>query len=232
MSNSLSWFRDAYRSRQAKEVLMNEVGGVKFSHTPCIGTDGLRSCTAVLLVTSEGAILGHVAPLPPGGGTYPEAGDDHTKYYMDRFIRYMDRYESIFPRHSSVSVIYAIFRNSVALPEQQTIITMRLRDAGMQVDTSQTYKVPYRPTHPNHGTVFVDSRGPVIKAYLEDTIIYTITKASSVTAPQYFTTISSATTAAAVLPGTYLASGGVVYPLSGYYLASDGRNYLQQSQSN
>lgn len=174
-----SRFRAALRSGEAKEVLMNKVDGAVFSYTPCIGTDRLGSCTAVLVVTPRGAVLGHVSPLPDGGLTYPEAGDDHIEAFMDRFNTYLDRYESLFPQGSPAWVVCAVFRGSIALPEQQSIIATKLRAARLNVNISETYHVPYTAEHPDRGTIFVDSRGSAVEVYVEDRIIHRTSKVLS-----------------------------------------------------
>jgi hypothetical protein len=62
--NSVSRFRQAVEDDECKEVAMNDYEWVKFSETPCIGTDGLGACSVVLIVSRLAAIMGHISPRP------------------------------------------------------------------------------------------------------------------------------------------------------------------------
>jgi hypothetical protein len=191
-----SRYRTAVRTNEAKEVAMNKFDGVIFRLTkPCIGTDQLGSCTAVMIVSSTAAILGHVAPRPDIA-TYEHAGDHHVEQFMDRLLKYRWVYESYFPPNANAWVVCAIFRGEVALPDQQKIIISKLTEDGYTVDASRTYEVPYTATNPDRGSVFIDGRGDAVRIFVEDRIIHTIQKDSpaATTSQASVSTQSTATT--------------------------------------
>lgn len=119
---------------------MNRLDGVVFEKIPCIGTDGLGSCSVVLIVSAFAAILGHVAPRPDDSNVADvNAGDDHIRTFMGNFVGYYRQCAAYFPTGSNSWVVCAMFRGAVALPHQQKIMEDSLRDAGLDVDASQTY---------------------------------------------------------------------------------------------
>ncbi|KAB2100130.1 hypothetical protein AG0111_0g11657 [Alternaria gaisen] len=177
-SIDLSRFRLAVQKNQAKAVPMNGFDSTIFSQTPCIGTDQLGSCSVVLIVSPQAAILGHVAPRPDGNDTDdPYARDNHVRSFMDRLITYYRQYQNFMGSPNSW-VICAIFGPGIALPDQQKIMEEKLRDAGLSVDTSQTYRVPYNTDHLDRGSVFVDARSGTIQVYVENRIIRSIAATS------------------------------------------------------
>jgi hypothetical protein len=184
-SIDLSRFRLAVQKNQAKAVPMNSFNSTIFSQLPCIGTDQLGSCSVVLIVSPQGAILGHVAPRPDGGDTNdPYAGDNHVRSFMDRLINYYRQCQHFLGNPNSW-VICAVFGPGIALPDQQKIMEEKLRDAGLSVDTSQTYRVPYNTDHLDRGCVFVDARSGTIQVYVEDRMVRSMatTSPSSGSAP-------------------------------------------------
>lgn len=168
-----SRFRAAVRNRDAKEVAMNRLDGAVFESTPCIGTDGLGSCSVVLVVSAFAAILGHVAPRPDNSNVANEnAGDNHIRTFMGNFVGYYRQSAAYFPAGSNSWVVCAAFGGAIALPDQQRIMENYLRDAGLDVDASQTYKVPFTAEHADRGSVFVDSRGDRVRVYVENREIW------------------------------------------------------------
>lgn len=184
--NNESRFRAAVRSRDAKEVAMNRFDGVVFSSTPCIGTDGLGSCSVVLLVSAFAAILGHVSPRPDNSNLADaDAGDNHIRSFMGNVVNYYNQCAAHFPASSSSWVVCAVFGGAIALPDQQRIMEDYLRNAGLNVDASQTYQVPYIAEHVDRGSVFVDARGDRVRVYVENREIWSIphVQASHTNAP-------------------------------------------------
>ncbi|CAA9961596.1 hypothetical protein PTMSG1_04980 [Pyrenophora teres f. maculata] len=159
-----SRFREAVRTAQAKEVRMNAFDIAVFSQISSIGTDGLGSCSVVLIVSPHAAILGHVAPQPDNAdGNDPYAGDNHVQLFMDRLTEYYVQCRNFFPNSPCSWVVCAVFGNSVALPDQQNIMEMKLRAVGLNVDTSKTYRVPTLRDNQDRGSVFVDATGSTIQ---------------------------------------------------------------------
>jgi hypothetical protein len=193
-----SRFREAVRNSEATAVPMNGPGGVVFSDTPCIGTDGLGSCSVILIVSPYAAIMGHISPRPNGSNpSDPNAGDDHVRSFMDQVTHYYQQSRQSFPAGSSSWVVCAVFGGAVALPDQQRIMEKGLRDIRLPVDSSQTYLVPFTTDNPDRGSVFVDGRGDIIRVYVEDRLVRTMARSqpplaiagsSAATASQSYTT--------------------------------------------
>ncbi|KAJ9400281.1 hypothetical protein DTO282F9_2749 [Paecilomyces variotii] len=82
--SQFSLFEQALGRGQAYEVHMNKVGSVSFDQAPkAIGTKNLNSCSAVMMVSVKGAILGHISPLPTITND-PSAGENHIKKNSSR----------------------------------------------------------------------------------------------------------------------------------------------------
>lgn len=193
-----SRFRQAVRNSQATAVPMNGLGGVVFSDIPCIGTDRLGSCSVILIVSPYAAIMGHISPRPHGSNpSDPNAGDNHVRSFMNQVTLYYHQSRQSFPTGSSSWVVCAVFGGAVALPDQQRIMEQGLRDIGLPVDTNQTYLVPFTTDNPDRGSVFVDGREGIIRVYVEDRVVRTMTRgqpplaiagSSTATASQSYTT--------------------------------------------
>jgi hypothetical protein len=170
-----SRFRSALRTQEAKEVSMNSFDGIVFKHKPCIGTDNLKGCNTVIIVSAKAAIMGHNAPRPESSA-YEHAGDTHTELFMDRLLNYQWTYEPYFPPNPNALVICATFLGAVALPDQQKIMVEKMNEKDFQVETEYTYEVSPAATSPNRGSCFVDSRGQKIVVYVEDKAVLEIDK--------------------------------------------------------
>ena len=62
--------------KEAGQVIVVPMGGVRlvqFQSIPAIGTEGLGSCSVVLIASSKGAILAHIPPRPSMDNTDPLA---------------------------------------------------------------------------------------------------------------------------------------------------------------
>ncbi|KAL5400595.1 hypothetical protein PMIN03_012244 [Paraphaeosphaeria minitans] len=191
-----SRFRTAITRREAKDIRMNAFDIAFFSQTPfSIGTDGLGSCSVVLVVSPYAALLGHVSPLPDNANPNdPLAGDNHVRSFMDRLTQYYLQYQQYFPKSPHSWVVCAVYRDSVALPDQQRIMETKLRDVGLKVDISKTYPVPTLTDHLDRGSVFVDARGSTVQVYVEGTVVQEIQKAPTSTASQSYTATPATTT--------------------------------------
>ncbi|KAL5397211.1 hypothetical protein PMIN02_002483 [Paraphaeosphaeria minitans] len=190
-----SRFREAVRTAQAKEVQMNAFDIAFSSQTSSIGTDGLGACSVMLIVSPYAAILGHIAPRPDNADINdPHAGDNHIQSFMDRFTQYYLQCQSFFPQGPYSWVVCAVFGDSVALPDQQSIMETKLRAVGLSADTSRTYRVPVTEDHPDRGSVFVDARGSTIQVYVENRVVQTINKVPTSAAAQSHVSTSSTAT--------------------------------------
>jgi len=196
-TSTQSRFRTAITRREAKDIRMNTFDIAFFSQTPfSIGTDGLGSCSVVLIVSPYAALLGHVSPLPDNANPNdPFAGDNHVRSFMDRLMQYYLQYQQYFPKSPHSWVVCAVHHDRVALPDQQRIMETKLRDVGLNVDISRTYPVSTLIDHLDGGSVFVDAGGSTVQVYVEGTVIQEIPKASTSTASQSYTPTPSTTTA-------------------------------------
>ncbi|XMA20332.1 hypothetical protein WAI453_013123 [Rhynchosporium graminicola] len=70
--------------RTAYKVVINEVKFLPFGENglTSIGTANLNGCSAVMVLSNFGAILGHIAPLPDNHAGNPAAGDEHAESKM------------------------------------------------------------------------------------------------------------------------------------------------------
>ncbi|KAF1352623.1 hypothetical protein EJ07DRAFT_159076 [Lizonia empirigonia] len=191
-----SRLRTAITRQEAKGIRMNDFGIAFFSQTlSSIGTDGLGSCSVVLIVSQHAALLGHVSPLPDNANLNdPLAGDNHVRSFMDRLTQYYLQHQQYFPQSPHSWVVCAVYRNSVALPDQRTIMETKLRNVGLNVDISKTYDVPTLTDHLDRGSVFVDARGSTVQVYVEGTVVQEVQKARTSTASQFYTATPSTTT--------------------------------------
>ncbi|KAF2753938.1 hypothetical protein EJ05DRAFT_504535 [Pseudovirgaria hyperparasitica] len=171
----MSRFRTVVSIELAKAVTMNDFGLVIFSKIPGIGTDNLGSCSVIVIVSSKGAMLGHVAPRPDDSSEDdPYAGNNHVESFMDRMLSKYKKHRKALGDSSSL-VICAIYKSSVALLEQQQIMERKLSDKGLSVDLTETYNVPTGNDHDDRGSVFVDATSGEIKVYVEGRVVRTIT---------------------------------------------------------
>lgn len=74
--------------RQAGAVQTVPMGGVQFldfRQKAALATDGLGSCSAVVIASPHAAILAHIAPLPTSTQN-PFAGDANVQSTMNRVV--------------------------------------------------------------------------------------------------------------------------------------------------
>lgn len=83
----------------------------------------LNSCTAFVIASPTGAILGHFSPRPQGAPADAPAGDTYIKAKMDDIDALLREHKQDFPIGGSAGVIaYAVYRGAIALPSQKKII--------------------------------------------------------------------------------------------------------------
>jgi hypothetical protein len=199
-----SRFRQAVEGGLATTVPMNGLNCVVFSQTPCIGTDGLGSCSVVLIVSPLAAILAHIPPRPGSADANdPETGDKYVQSFMERVTTYYRQCQAYFPANSTSWVVCAVFGDAIALPDQQSIMERALRDVGLTVGTSQTYRVPFTNDFRDRGTVFVDGRGQTIQVYVENRELQSVISPSQ---PSQTTAVTSAAAASPSYAITQLTS--------------------------
>jgi hypothetical protein len=174
VSNS-SLFVQALADGEALEVPMNEVEFISFADTEtmkAIGTRNLNSCTGVMLVSTRGAILAHISPLPIQT-TDPHAGEIHVRRKMTELLNlYRDKKEfRLGPETKKTGIVCGIFMGQIALPDQKELIESILLEN--LEDNPRPKLIPYPITAGGHmqaagGTVFVDGRHGIPRVYVED----------------------------------------------------------------
>jgi len=135
--------------------------------TTAIGTQDLRSCSVVLVVSPMAAILTHIAPR----------GDAHVAKMMDQFAHLYQEKKDYFPSKKETWVVSGMIdiggQSVMPLEDQKRIIDTKLAAMGLGDLKDATYKFQLRPaatspTFPGKGTVFVDGDGPRPIVYVED----------------------------------------------------------------
>lgn len=143
---------------RVEEVRMGAVKFVSFQQKPAIGTAGLGACSAVVIASTYGAILGHIPPLPSTTPD-PHAGDTNARFMMVQVKNLYDNNRNFFPS-ATTRVICAWYMGGVALPSQVEIMKSSLQAMGL-TPTIKYYPVPVNPNIAGQGTVVVTG-GPVV----------------------------------------------------------------------
>lgn len=171
--SQFSLFEQALGRGQAYEVHMNKVGSVSFDQAPkAIGTKNLNSCSAVMMVSVKGAILGHISPLPTITND-PSAGENHVREMMTEFLEVYRREKDfrLGPEIKKSGIVFGIYLGNIALPDQKELIESILLE---NVEDNPLPKlIPYEISAgghgvPQRGTVFIDGRSTPPKVYVED----------------------------------------------------------------
>lgn len=152
---------------------MNEIKFLPFGENgfTSIGTANLNGCSAIMILSNFGAILGHIAPLPDNHAGNPAAGDEHAKSKMSLLQSLYTSNQRYFPTGSDGWVVCAMFDGEVALPDQQRIFERVLTDLHLPCSL-RTYTVAATRARseesPGKGTVFISGNGNSPTVYVED----------------------------------------------------------------
>lgn len=82
---------------RVEEVGMGGAKFVSFQQKYAIGTAGLGACSAVVIASAFGAIIGHIPPLPSATRD-PHAGDANARRMMVQIKCLYDSNRNFFPR--------------------------------------------------------------------------------------------------------------------------------------
>ncbi|KAK2763315.1 hypothetical protein FQN54_009951 [Arachnomyces sp. PD_36] len=155
---------------QVLEVKMNKIDFVSFSPTSpvkAIGTRNLNGCTAVLVVSKLGALLGHISPLPYPT-TNPAAGENHMREKMTELWHLLFTvHNKSFPDPKKAGVVSATLLGSVGLPAQKKLAEDIFKENDVPVNTF-LYDAQNSANMSAKGTVFIDGRQPSPIVYVED----------------------------------------------------------------
>ncbi len=110
-------------------VAMNQIKYLYFAgNKQGLDTEDLNSCTAVVIASPTGVILGHFFPLPQGAPANAAAGDAHIQAKMNQISALLKNHKQNFSTNDSTGLIaYAVYRGEIALPSQKTIIESRFK---------------------------------------------------------------------------------------------------------
>lgn len=159
--------------RQAGAVQTVPMGGIQFldfRQKPALATDGLGSCSAVVIASPQGVILAHIAPLPTSTQN-PFAGDANVQSTMNRVVALYREKRAYFPSANTV-VICAEFRGSIALPDQLAIIMRSLIEVQLR-PRAISYSVPTNPATRDNGVVMIIKKPeyPQPKIFVQDRVV-------------------------------------------------------------
>lgn len=178
----------AVMQHRAKTVGMGDVEFQGFDNTPQgigisqgFGTEGLRGCSVVLVISRHGVIMSHIPPSDeimdnPYGITYPPLAQimaNFTEIFHD------GRATGCFSSASTTMIIIALSSHHGQPPqdavEHRTAdIKHRLRLMGLPNVEQATYvfRIPWgdwSPEFPGKGTVYVEKINQQLTIYVEDT---------------------------------------------------------------
>ena len=122
-------FQRAKAANELEMVAMNQTKYVHFAaNRQGLGTEDLNACTAVVIASPTGAILGHFSPRPQDAPANAAAGNAHIQAKMDQISTLLKNHKQDFPTNGLTGLIaYTIYRGAIALPSQKTIIESRFK---------------------------------------------------------------------------------------------------------
>ncbi|KAJ5108601.1 hypothetical protein N7456_005276 [Penicillium angulare] len=164
------------RNRATLVVPMSGVDFILFNAVPVIGTQGLGGCTVVIIASSQGAILAHIAPLPLPTLSDPKPLDRDP--VGDQYVESM---------MSQVDDLYTLYRNWLQSATVRIICATRCAHNNQRADPELSHHVAMMESHlqsmglrprriyytipvvrdvnrPTQGTAFVEAGpdGPII----------------------------------------------------------------------
>ena len=161
----------ARQSNRLQVVKMNSVEYMRFQPgvKTFLGTEDLNGCTAVVIVSKDAAILGHISPRPSGQITSEATGDAHMRSKMQELRTLLHQHLSDFKQGTGGVVVYALYMGEVALSDQKRIIEDQFKSWKLPF-TSVSYPVlkPGEPRSPAKGTVLIDAGGEALIIWVED----------------------------------------------------------------
>ncbi|KAJ5952177.1 uncharacterized protein N7479_010590 [Penicillium vulpinum] len=166
-----SRFAEALADDELVDVNMDEVAYVSFvgSSLKAIGTQNLNSCMAVMMASTKGAVLAHIAPRS-GFTNDPDDSINHTRNMMGTFLQKCHQVFSIAEIKHSV-LVYAKFDGQIAMPDQRdfihSVFLENLENNQFPREYSYTVRVGGHSS-PGMGTIFIDGRNGPPKLYVED----------------------------------------------------------------
>ena len=152
-------------------VAMNQIKYLHFAgNKQGLVTEDLNSCTAVVIASPTGAILGHFSPRSLGAPADAAAGDAHIQAKMDQISALLENHKQDFPTNGSTGLIaYAVYRGEIALPSQKTIIESRFKQWGIPLKRVEYIVLePREPRSSGKGSVMVLHQDAKVYLFVED----------------------------------------------------------------
>lgn len=134
-----------------------------------LGTEDLNGCTAVVIVSKDATILGHISPRPSGQNTSQATGDAHVRAKMQELSALLSQHLSEFKQGTGGVVVYAIYMGEVALTDQKKIVEDQFKSWKLPFN-SVSYPIlkPGEPRPPAKGIVLIDAGGEAPVIWVED----------------------------------------------------------------
>ncbi|KAL9124301.1 MAG: hypothetical protein Q9217_006356 [Psora testacea] len=171
-----SMLQNARGQGELRLVSMNEVKYLRFEPKAkiCLGTENLNSCTAVVILSKNAAILGHFSPRPPSANANTAAGDAHIKAKMGEVRTLLSQHLQDFAQKpgSTGIVAYAVYMGVTALQSQKAYIEAQFAAWKMQLKS-----IPYHvleaddPREPAKGTLLIVPKDGRVDVYVEDKFV-------------------------------------------------------------
>lgn len=164
-------FQQAKNAKKLELVPMNQIKYVHFgANKHGLGTENLNACTAVVIASPTGAILGHFSPRPSDAPGNAVAGDAHIRAKMDQIAILLRNNKQDFPTNSSTGLIaYAVYRGEIGLPSQETIIEGYFKGWGIPLKGVEYIVLePDQPRPSGKGSVMILHQAPKVYLIVED----------------------------------------------------------------
>ncbi|GLA48756.1 hypothetical protein AnigIFM63604_004322 [Aspergillus niger] len=174
--SNASLFEDALQSNEAIEVPVGAVDFVSFtSGQPIrtIGTRGLNGGSAVVLVSTKGAILANV-PLFTYNMDEPNAGLAHVWRRMIDFLNLYNKKKGFFmdPDEKRAAIVCRLSPSHTSFSQYNTIFESVLSSTLGIIAKPKVISYLFEEgghNQPDRGSVFIDGRNEPPKVYVEDT---------------------------------------------------------------
>lgn len=160
-----SMMQQAINNKRLKSLVpMNGFDIVRFGEVVgkdqkyAIATQNLNACHAVAIISMKAAILGHIAPGSPDFPT----GEQWIEYMVSRFLERVDANKESFEKQGSGGVVvFGVYNNLIALPEQVETLVSAIRKAIDSIPQTLPYPVlgPLEIRGPHKGMVYIEGFG-------------------------------------------------------------------------
>ncbi|MCJ1407363.1 hypothetical protein MMC19_001434 [Ptychographa xylographoides] len=166
-----SMLQYARTEKKLQLVAMNQVEYLQFDLKIriCLGTEALNSCTAVVILSKNAAVLDHFALRPASVAANITAGDTHIKAIMDKLRALLVKHLQDLISGSAGIVVLAVYLGAPALQSQKEIIESQFKAWKMSFKSIlYTVSDAGQPRAPTKGTVLIVLKDGGAEVYVED----------------------------------------------------------------